>query len=61
MNDSDIKVNINEIPKHDLDRLCRATLEACRRFYSDPKNVERYEKWKAERDAKRGETVCQEQ
>ena len=61
MSDTQIKIDINEIPKHDLDRFCKATLEACRRFYSDPKNEERYEKWKAEQESKRGENVCQEQ
>ena len=32
------------------EQLARATLEACRRFYSDPENVKKYEAWKAERD-----------
>lgn len=50
MNDFDIKININDIPKHDLDRFCRAILESCKKYYSDPKNVEAYEKWKAEQE-----------
>ena len=32
------------------EQLARATLEACRRFYSDPENIKKYEAWKAERD-----------
>ncbi len=48
MSTKEVKIDINQIPKADLDRLCRATLKACEKFYSDPKNVERYEKWKAE-------------
>ncbi len=32
------------------EQLARATLEACRKFYSDPENVKKYEAWKAERD-----------
>lgn len=32
------------------EQLARAALEACRKFYSDPENVKKYEAWKAERD-----------
>ena len=32
------------------EQLARATLEACRKFYSDPENVKKYEAWKAKRD-----------
>lgn len=32
------------------EQLARATLETCRKFYSDPENVKKYEAWKAERD-----------
>ena len=32
------------------EQLARTTLEACRKFYSDPENVKKYEARKAERD-----------
>ena len=32
------------------EQLARATLEACRKFYSDPENVKKYEARKGERD-----------
>lgn len=34
------------------EQLAGAALEACRKFYSDPENVKKYEAWKAERDVK---------
>lgn len=34
----------------DMRNLCRATLEAVKRFYEDPENVRRFEEWKARRD-----------
>ena len=46
------KFNLENISLSDWqkEQLARATLEACRRFYSDPENVKKYEAWKAERD-----------
>ena len=32
------------------EQLARATLETCRKFYSDPESVKKFEAWKAERD-----------
>ena len=32
------------------EQLAMATLEACRKFYSDPENVKKYEAWNAKRD-----------
>ncbi len=53
MNDNAVKINLSDIPEYDLKRFLRATCEACERFYSDPKNVERFEKWKAEKENKK--------
>ena len=36
------------------EQLARATLEDCRKFYSDPENVKKYESWNAERDETKG-------
>ena len=37
-----------------FESLCRASFEECTRFYEDPENMKRFEKWKAERDAAAG-------
>lgn len=34
------------------EQLARVILEACRKFYSDPENVRKYEAWKAELEIK---------
>lgn len=41
------------LSKWQTESLARATLEACKNFYSDPENVKKYEAWKAERDAEK--------
>ncbi len=38
-------------PKENLDSLARFLAEACRKYYSDPENVKKYEEWKKQRDA----------
>jgi len=45
------------IPEFELKQLSRYILKACEKFYSDPENVRRYEKWKAERDANKQKEV----
>lgn len=52
MADDKLKISFDDIPEFERNQLVRATVEACKKFYSDPKNVERFEKWKAERDKK---------
>ena len=39
------------IPEFELKQLCRFIIKGCEEFYSDPENVKRFEKWKAEREA----------
>lgn len=38
------------LPDWQKEQLVRATLEACRKFYSGPENIKEYEVWKIERD-----------
>lgn len=52
MENNEVKIDMSKIPKRDLDSLSRAILKACKKFYSDLKNVEVYEKWKAEQGDK---------
>ena len=47
----DVRIDPKLIPEHVWKYLARDTLEAAKRFYADPKNREKYEKWKAEQDA----------
>ncbi len=44
--------NLENISLSDWQReqLARTTLDACRKFYSNPENVKKNEAWKAERD-----------
>lgn len=41
------------LSKWQTEQLAKATLDSCRKFYSDPENVKKFEAWKAEGDAKR--------
>lgn len=45
-----IQINTNAIPKPELNALCHTFLEAIKRFYANPANMEEYKKWKEERD-----------
>ena len=45
------------IPEFEFKQLSRFILMACKEFYSDPDNVKRYEKWKAEKEANKQKEV----
>lgn len=45
------RVTPADIPEHVMDSLARATIDAAKRFYSDPENVRKYEEWKAKKEA----------
>lgn len=38
------------LPEWETKQFARWILDACQKFYADPKNVERFNKWKAERE-----------
>lgn len=46
-----IKFNFDQIPEKEARVLGQTLLEACKKFYSDPKNLAAYEAWEAKRDA----------
>lgn len=48
-----IPINLDEIPEYQRRELARATLEMVQRFYERPGAKEAFEKWKAERDARK--------
>lgn len=45
-----IIIDINKIPEHDMDRLCRIIIEGARDYLSDPAVRADYEKWKQKRE-----------
>ena len=44
-----IKFNFDQIPEKEARVLGQTLLEACKKFYSDPKNLAAYEAWKHSR------------
>ena len=44
--------NIN-LSDYQVERLAKATLDACKKFYSDPQNVKKFEEWKKEYDKRK--------
>lgn len=49
----EVKIDPELVPEHVWKYLARDTVAAVRRFYSIPENREKFEKWKAERDAQK--------
>ena len=47
MNNQPPKIDVSQIPEWQMNQLCRTLLDACKRYYSDPENVRKYEEWKA--------------
>ena len=47
MDDHKPQIDVSKIPEWKMNQLCRAILDACRRYYSDPENMREYEEWKA--------------
>ena len=41
------------LSKWQTEQLAKATLDLCRKFYSDPENVKKFEAWKAERESRK--------
>lgn len=42
---TNVKIDCAQIPRVQLDSLCRTLLAGIERFYSDPKNSREYEEW----------------
>ena len=47
-NDKKCRFDLSEIGTADRRILFSATLDAVKRFYDDPVNIEKYERWKQE-------------
>ena len=52
----DVKFDIDLMPKSALRSFCRDTLQACRRFYEDPKNRAAFEEWLKEYEKEKVKT-----
>ena len=48
-NNEQVKIDWSKIPEYQQKVFCRALIDACKKFYSDPKNVEKFEQWQAKR------------
>lgn len=49
-----VKIDINLVPKVEMNTLCRSINKAMEAFYEDPQNIAEFEAWLAERQARRG-------
>ena len=47
------KIDFNQLPEHEKDQLCRTVIRAAKNAFKDPAVQEDYEKWKADRAARK--------
>lgn len=47
MDNQNPKIDVSKIPEWQMNQLCSALLDACKKYYSDPENMRKYEEWKA--------------
>ena len=47
-----ITINLNALPEHESDRMCRVLSNSIRKFYENPANLKNFEAWQAKRNAK---------
>lgn len=47
-----ITINLNALPEHENDRMCRVLSNSMRTFYENPANLKNFEAWQAKRNAK---------
>lgn len=50
MENKKVKIDLSQVPKYQMELLCHDILEGCKKFYSDPENVKKFEEWKAKKD-----------
>ena len=48
---NDVRINLDEMPKHELDNFCRVTLRCIKKAFENPEFRAGYEAWLAERKA----------
>lgn len=42
---ANVKIDCTQVPRAQMDSLCRTLLASIKLFYADPKNLSRYEAW----------------
>lgn len=47
-----ITINLNTLPEHESDWMCRVLSNSIRKFYENPANLKNFEAWQAKRNAK---------
>jgi hypothetical protein len=48
-----VYLDINKVPRVELNTLCRAIYEAAERFFEDPENAADFEEWHEENKSKK--------
>lgn len=47
-----ITINLNSLPDHENDRMCRVLSNGIQKFYENPANRKNFEAWQAKQKAK---------
>ena len=47
-----VKINLDEVPKHQMDTICRVVLSSAKKAFENPKFATDYEAWRTERRAR---------
>ena len=48
-----VKINLNAIPKHEMDAYCRTVIQCIKKAFEDPAYVANYEQWLIKKYGKR--------
>lgn len=47
-----ITINLNALPDHENDRMCRVLSNGISKFYENPENMKAFKAWQAKRNTK---------
>lgn len=47
-----ITINLNSLPEHENDRMCKTLLQSMRKFYENLEAMKEFEAWQAKQKAK---------
>lgn len=42
----DIKIDLDKVPKLEMDSLCRMLVKAMKKHFDDPENMRKFEEWR---------------
>ena len=46
-----VRINLGEVPKHEISALCRVVLQGVAKAFQNPQFAAEYERWLAEKEA----------